>query len=708
MVNDIQQLSEENEKLKSLLARCEKEKKQQEERHKLESLVSSISRRFINSGIGETDEIVNSALESLGEFTKVDRCYLFLYNEEMSASSCTHEWCAEGISAQINNLQNVSNDEVQWWTGKIFIDEVIYLESLDDLPPAASSMYEILASQSILSLLVVPINYGNAHIGFIGFDSVQSTKKWSDSDIMLLQMVADIMAGHFHNIQSVDQLRKSEEQYRVLMETTDDAVLVMDENGVLHYVNQAACRDYGKSENELVGNDLFGLYDEKFAREVLADVREVIASGQSLTKEYCFYYHSVERWYDVRIKRLFQDNQPLSRVLVFAIDVHDHKMREVKLEELNRQIQYYNDNLEALVEERTRENQELKNINEAIVEASGAMLISTNHEGIVETFNPMAEKLLGYKADEVVGKMSVLDLHCPEEVEKAVKLAEKQAGKTFSSQFMAMNYLIQNNPLENQEVTYVSKDGRRFPVLLSVTNIYAPDGTNLHSVGVAMDISVRKRAEETLKLQNELKSRFVSMASHEFRTPLSTILMAADLLDAHFHRMNDEEIHKKLGRIKSNVDFLKDMMERVLDLSHIESGKMPMKAAKENFSEFFEKQVLKFDRYEKSKKILLNSSTERLSCYFDRQMMKQVITNLLENAVKYSKDGVEIQVEMYSKDNQIVFTVSDHGIGIPEKDFPHVFDPFHRGTNVGSIRGTGLGLPLAREFVRLHGGDITF
>ncbi len=701
-------LEQENARLRTIVANYRKEKEQQEEKNKLEHLIAFISRLFVNGMIENTDELINSSLASVGEFTGVDRCYFFLYDHDKSMSSCTHEWCAAGISSELENLQEFPNQDFPWWTDKIFNNEIIQIGSLEDLPHYADAERKVLGEQSIQSLLVIPVFYANVVIGFLGFDSVRSKKEWIDSDIVILRVMAEIFAGHFNNIQSIDRLRKSEEKYRLLMESTDNAILVIDESGVLHYVNHAACRDFEESEERLTGSNLHELFDDDFANRVLQDVQEVIITDNSVKKEYYFYYKSVERWYDVRIQPLLKESGFGSKVMIIANDVHDHKTNELRLEHLNQQIHDYNNNLEKLVERRSRENMELININKAINEASGALLISTGADGIIESFNPMAEKVLGYKAKDVIGRMSMVKLYAPEVVEESVKLAEKKAGRTFHSSFEAIMSLNEEDPLINEEVRYISKSGIQIPVLLSKTPVKTSDGSTIRYVCVAMDISLRKRAEAELKLQNELKSRFVAMASHEFRTPLSTILMAADSLDAYISRMSDVEIHQRIGRIKSNVEFLKNVMEKVLDLSQIESGQMNLKAQRDDFAEFFKKALLTICRQDKSKSITFNSQVPRIECLFDRQMMKQVISNLLSNALKYSGQESGIAVNLYQEDGNVVFTISDQGIGIPDEDASGVFDYFHRGSNVGSIRGTGLGLPLAREFMRLHEGDITF
>ena len=709
MKKDFQGHSLEKKSLEMAPNQCYEGDEKKNEYSDFEQLISSITRQFVKSNFQDTDQLVNSALEAIGKFTGVDRSYFFLNDEDEITCSCNHMWCADGISSNAEMLQNLVINKYSWWNHKMFNNEIICLDSIDKIPESSKAIREILQKRSISSILIVPVNYGDTHLGFVGFDSVKIyQKKWTSENILLLRMMADIMAGHFNSIRSILNLKKSKEKYRFFMNNIEEAVVVIDENGRLNYVNSAACLYYEKEESELLHKTVFEIYEQDFASEVLKDVQSVIGSGLPLKKEYCFFYDGIQRWFEGRIQPFYEENEEVSKVFVFAKDVHDRKMREIKLKELNLKIQQYNEALEEIVEERTRENKDLTNINKIIVETSGAMIISADSEGIIESFNPMAEKLLGYTAEEVVGRMPVMSLHDPEEVRDIVKLAENEAGEYFSSPFKALMHLIEYNSISHQEVTYVCKNGRRFPVLLSVRGLKDEDDTNVHSVGVAMDISVHKRAEAALKLQNELKSRLVSMASHEFRTPLSSIMMAADSLDVYFPRMSEGEIHKKLERIKANVLFLKSMMERVLDLSHVENGKMNIKTEKDDFAAFFKTIIQKYQGHEKSLTIHLEMKAERVICHFDKQMMKEVIVNIMENALKYAYENSEIFVTMGIQGDEVWFSIKDSGIGIPQKDQQQIFDAFHRATNVGSIRGTGLGLPLTKEFVRLHRGDIGF
>lgn len=141
----MKKLRQENEKLRSLLNDYEQKQSQLEDQIQLKKLISSISRKFVNSYIEETDVLVQEALAETGKFTQVDRSYLFLFDEMTGRSSCTNEWCGEGISSEIDNLQNIIVEDFPWWYQKVFSNEIILLENINDIPEENDSLREALA-----------------------------------------------------------------------------------------------------------------------------------------------------------------------------------------------------------------------------------------------------------------------------------------------------------------------------------------------------------------------------------------------------------------------------------------------------------------------------------------------------------------------------------------------------------------------------------
>lgn len=176
-------------------------------RIEMEGLISGISTRFISLPSGAIDDGVNDALKAVGEFARVDRSYVFLYSEDRTRMDNTHEWCADGIDPQIDNLKGLPVGSFPWWMERLNSLETIQIPSVSDLPEEANAEKKILEMQAVESLVAVPMVYGGSLKGFLGFDSVQEKKTWSDEDIGLLKVVGDIFARAFERVRLENELR---------------------------------------------------------------------------------------------------------------------------------------------------------------------------------------------------------------------------------------------------------------------------------------------------------------------------------------------------------------------------------------------------------------------------------------------------------------------------------------------------------------------
>ncbi|MEP4095977.1 PAS domain-containing sensor histidine kinase [Reichenbachiella sp.] len=260
------------------------------------------------------------------------------------------------------------------------------------------------------------------------------------------------------------------------------------------------------------------------------------------------------------------------------------------------------------------------------------------------------------------------------------------------------------------------KDGSKLPIEISLGN-YVVEGETL-AVAFICDISKQKAAEEHAKeLEkaykheqelNNLKSVFVSLASHEFRTPLSTIMSSADLLSRY---TNDEYLERKdkhLNRIRSSVKNLVNILDDFLSLDRLEQGKIEPNLAEFDLVDTVNNLVDNFQPILKEGQIIRMGSCEPKIIYSDKKLVKNIITNLISNASKYSPENHSIDINCEIQNDQIVVSVKDHGIGIPEEDQKNLFGSFFRASNVGNIQGTGLGLNIIKRYTELLGGGITF
>ncbi len=228
-------------------------------RVEMEEMIASISTRFISVSSDEIDQEINNALRVIGEFAGVDRSYLFQLSDGQAKMDNTHEWCAKGIEPQIAKLQRLPVEAFPWWMSRLRRLENIHIPCVADLPPEAKAEKEILQSQAIRSLVVVPMAYGRSLVGFLGFDSVGGEKTWTTEDIALLKMVAEIFLNALQHRQAQEALKSSEERFKVLFEFAPDAYYLNDSKGVFIDGNKAAEEITGYQRHELIGRSFLNL-----------------------------------------------------------------------------------------------------------------------------------------------------------------------------------------------------------------------------------------------------------------------------------------------------------------------------------------------------------------------------------------------------------------------------------------------------------------
>jgi PAS domain S-box-containing protein len=240
-------------------------------------------------------------------------------------------------------------------------------------------------------------------------------------------------------------------------------------------------------------------------------------------------------------------------------------------------------------------------------------------------------------------------------------------------------------------------------------------GGVLRMTGINVDIDNRKRAEAELlaavqreKELSEMKSKFVSTASHEFRTPLATILSSAELLEHYSESLAPPEKLNLLQTIQSGAKRMSELIDDVLTLGRAESGVLKLNPGRMNLRELCNKVVSEFRIAQgRQHHISLVDRFDRADVDMDERLLRHILNNLLSNAVKYSAPGSEVTFSLTRRNEQAVIEIQDQGIGIPAQDRPRLFESFQRASNVENRPGTGLGLAIVKKSVELHGGEIS-
>ena len=353
-------------------------------------------------------------------------------------------------------------------------------------------------------------------------------------------------------------------------------------------------------------------------------------------------------------------------------------------------------------------------------------LVVVNHKGEIILTNPRIKALFGYEESEIIGqKIEIL-------LPKRYKETHVEKRTTFhqnpSSRIMG----------KGRDLYGATKYGHEFPVEISL-NHFEHKG-NVYVMGLISDITERKLTEERIenlnseleqkvkertkeleaaqleiskaleqeKKLNDLKSRFVSMASHEFRTPLSTISSSATLALKYDSENLIEKRHKHIHRIKSSVINLTNILNDFLSLSKLEEGYISVNLEDFDLAELFLEIVDEFEDIKKENQLISYTHEGQKTILSDYNIIRNTITNLLSNAIKYSSEKGRIELNSCVDKQFLYLYIKDDGIGIPLEDQKYLFTRFHRASNAQHIQGTGLGLNIVSRYLSLLNGNITF
>ena len=365
---------------------------------------------------------------------------------------------------------------------------------------------------------------------------------------------------------------------------------------------------------------------------------------------------------------------------------------------LYRTVQNHARTLEERVKERTLELEQEKDRVESILSGASEVIVLIDHQGNLIQANPAFEKQFLVAPGALSGK-SLLNVF---------------VGSSQAAFLNAIQTAIETRQVRIFEAVCIRQDESLFEAEVAITPLANPGEGATNAVCVIHDVTRHKQIEKSLRnaLQqekeiNELKARFSSMISHEFRTPLLVILSSADMLKTYGGRLSEERKQAKLADIESQVQRLVGMLDNMLALSRADAVDVVESKKRLDLVDICREIVNEIQQTTPSHTLEFTVSGERRPLELDPQMMRDIIRNLLSNAVKYSAGDHPIQIQCRFEHDEVVLRVSDRGIGIPDEDKQRLFEAFHRAGNVSTIAGTGLGLAIVKRAVEAHQGTIT-
>lgn len=368
----------------------------------------------------------------------------------------------------------------------------------------------------------------------------------------------------------------------------------------------------------------------------------------------------------------------------------------------------------------------------AIINTAIDGIITIDERGLVESINPAALKLFGFEDHEVIGRN--ISMLMPEPYKSAHDGYLQRYQSTGEKRIIGIG----------REVVGLRKDGSTFPFRLAVAEVFY-ESRRIYT-GFVHDLSKEKDAEKDLKkytealeerirertqvLQtlvnelekakedvslslekekelNQLKTRFVSMASHEFRTPLSSVQLSASLIEKYAQKSDPQNIIKHTTKIKNSVGHLTGILNDFLSLEKLEAGKTEPQFQEFDIVKFSEDIIEEMQMIAKQNQNIVyqhTGTTDRV--LLDPALLKSSVINLISNAIKYSGENTFIEFNTELTETELYIIVKDNGIGIPVDEQKNLFEPFFRAHNTGNIPGTGLGLNIVKRYVELMEGQV--
>lgn len=460
-------------------------------------------------------------------------------------------------------------------------------------------------------------------------------------------------------------------------------VLMFDRNGTCISVNENAAQISGYTLAELINQNYTEIPTYK-DKGLLEDARRCLKTKTEIKKIVKLKNkQKKDLWIDIHFSTYTADDK--TNLLVLVKDISKIKFAELAVQQ------------KAL---------ELQNL----IQTVKTPIFGLDTKGKISGWNRAAQKLSGYSKEEVVNK-------------EFAELLFFEADRKDIKDIIAKAVL--NFTVSEKELKIKTKEGKLIKMLFNINTLRNAEGKVVGVICAGQDITkmvdyrsklekkVKKRTKKLKKaLEKEkelgiLKSKFVSMASHEFRTPLAAISFAAGFVKKYWPKMDDASRQKKLTKIEDQVKHMTILLNDVLTIGKIDAGQVLFNPQLVDFKEFMDtiiEEVLNVTNYSHEIKTQVFCQLDKI--YIDEKLGRNIFINLLSNAIKFSPDKKFIEFKCTSNKKFLNFEIKDYGIGIQKEELKHVFEPFRRGSNTDTIQGTGLGLAIVKESVDKHKGKI--
>lgn len=627
------------------------------------------------------DDALNLCIASIGKSQEIDRCYIFKNETEDGILKLyyVYEWCNEGVDSFLGSpeLNGVSYDDFPGLYKTLVNDEPLYglvKESDNKL------FVETMEMQGIKSYLFTPIFSENKFWGWIGYDDCKTERIWIEEEVNVLHTVAKNIGIRLNQDKTNAKLENHLEQFDFYLKgsnqgmwelnlITDKAIFSYNYAGMLGYNLDEIVQSVEFWRQNIHPDDV-----DQIELNWMNYIQEKTDSYQGLVRM----KHKKGHYVWIKYSGLVIKNivgVPI-KVIGTHIDISEIKEAERQLE---------------LSEEKFR----------FIAENTTDLITQHFNDGTFSYVSNSSKEIIGYKPEELIYR-SLYDFIHPDDLQIIQNAHQEIAEK-----------------LKTKPLTFrFRKKDKSYIWMESVTKVILENENQIIGMqSSSRDISETIKAAEEMKLNllkekelNELKSNFISMASHQFRTPLTIIYSNAELLEIK-SKMEEYKSANSVklisNRIKNEVERLTELMNNILIFGKYESEGTKKNIKEIDFGHFINKIIeTYFDNEPDGRKIRITIKGKKQKLNSDETLLIHIVTNVVSNAFKYSVNRKEPKLVINYLKEKIKVEIIDYGIGIPNDEKQHLFTSFFRATNTSTIVGSGLGLTVVKQFINLLNGEI--
>ena len=534
----------------------------------------------------------------------------------------------------------------------------------------------------------------SAEIVKLEFENQQNKTKATELDVAIKKSQKEAEAIAIKEIAFKKELKKTRietesiaNELRQFIETANAPIFGIDSEGMVNEWNQTSEKITGFTKKEVLGQDLVKRYITSAYQTKVKKVLDNALKGEE-TANFEFPIFSKDG----------------NRVMIL---LNSSTRRNVNGEIIG--MLGVGQDISKMDELRTVSDAIAKELRQ-FIETANAPIFGIDSNGMVNEWNQSSEKITGFTKEEVLGE-DLVATYINSNYQKSVKKVLDNAQRGVET--------------ANFEFPLYAKDGKRIMILLNSSTRRNSDGKIIGMLGVGQDITIlneykknleskveyrTQELQESLEREKELgqlKTSFVSMASHEFRTPLTSIKAISDIILRYSNKLSQESINARLEKIKKEVDDMTIMLDDILIIGKSEAQKLAFNPDIEDIVFLIRQIITEYQLSDTTnRQLIYDIPNSIIMINVDKKWIKHIIINLISNAEKYSNKNTPIKISIHQNQSNISFSFQDYGIGISKQDIKKLFEPFHRGSNAQNIPGTGLGLSVLQQAVDLHNGKI--